>query len=321
MSELKIISWNIWFDPFEQMIRYNEIFKICHHYLPDIICFQEVMIPFLQYLQKYCVSHPDFANCYLLSDDFSGNSILPYGVLTLAKKELSPSFAIFPFPTNMARKLLRTVLTLPNREQIAVGNVHLESLGNATLREQQLAICDRELRKYPHYILCGDFNFCSYRNYGDVSTPEYKLENHCLTRSLPSGKDMWSILYGNTTNKGYTFNGKENDLIPNKKEIMRYDPIMYATLQGTNMLTPQSMEILGTEPIGADESTTNTVVSNDPFASPPATGSNSKIVRSFLGRELLTVYPSDHYGLFGSFHFSEGSNQQSNRWFGVFYCK
>ena len=104
-NELKIISWNVWFDSFESTKRYTEIMKICQSINPDIICFQEVTIHFLSFIRQFNL-HQE----YDLSDDFNGNTVNPYGTLTLCRKILQPKFIFIDFPSRMGRELLLTEL-------------------------------------------------------------------------------------------------------------------------------------------------------------------------------------------------------------------
>jgi len=107
---------------------------------------------------------------------------------------------------------------------VVIGCVHLESLDNANLRREQLAICKKKLDKLGgkdnDAMLVGDFNFCSYRNYNPEITP---LENKVLSEMIPSFVDLWPRLHPGT--KGYTFDSENNTLI-SRYERMRYDRIM-----------------------------------------------------------------------------------------------
>lgn len=93
-----------------------------------------------------------------------------YGTLTIARADFKPSFATLPFPTYMGRELLVTQFSLPGGGAGVIGNVHLESLGNADLRAKQLAACAAFMRRSTASLalLCGDFNFCSWCNYSEL---------------------------------------------------------------------------------------------------------------------------------------------------------
>jgi endonuclease/exonuclease/phosphatase family metal-dependent hydrolase len=68
-------------------------------------------------------------------------------------------------------------------EKIVVGNVHLESLSSHKVRISQMETCAAVMGSFSNAILCGDFNFCSYRNFHANSGRP--LENNDLTRILP----------------------------------------------------------------------------------------------------------------------------------------
>ena len=133
-------------------------------------------------------SHQSWVADYDCSDkDHSGSTVAPYGVLTLCRKSFKPEFKFYPFPTRMARKLLVTRIAVTG-DEFLVGNVHLESLDSRALREQQLGICGTVLNSAPHSILCGDFNFCSYRNYMNINPLDWsKRSRASVTRSTLFG--------------------------------------------------------------------------------------------------------------------------------------
>jgi endonuclease/exonuclease/phosphatase family metal-dependent hydrolase len=344
----KILTWNVWFDTFAQAKRYEEILRISQSYSPDIICFQEVTDPFIESLKKW----PELSNYHVSDKDLDGSTVHPYGVLSLIKKDYrNVEFTFHRFPTNMARRLLVTSFDAPysgpldasevtvepktdstpteprensNIKRIAIGNVHLESLGSRPYREQQLAISSTILSSYAYAILCGDFNFCSYRNYEDLRSLKVDpntLENHSLAKFLPNFTDTWPRLFPN--DKGYTFHGGDNDMVPNKVEIMRYDRICYysnPTIKSelaqvssstdtiderlSEPMIPLEMIILGDQPIAASpssDSTNPTALADSAFSSPPS-NSQTRPLKEFYGRALLNVFPSDHYGLLANYH-------------------
>ncbi len=346
-ANFKILTWNVWFDTFTQAKRYEEILRITQSYSPDIICFQEVTDSFIESLKKW----NGLYNYQVSDKDLDGSTIQPYGVLTLIKKDYrNVEFTFHRFPTNMARRLLVTSFDAPSSEpldaseatlepksditpkeprengvikRIAVGNVHLESLDSRPYREQQLAISSQVLSSYAYAVLCGDFNFCSYRNYEDLrslKTDPNTLENHSLARFLPNFTDTWPRLFPNI--KGYTFHGGENDLVSNKVEIMRYDRICYYSNPAINSalaevssstdttdhelsepMIPLEMILLGDQPITASSSldTSPTALVAGVFSSPQSK-SQARPLKELYGRALINVFPSDHYGLIANYH-------------------
>jgi endonuclease/exonuclease/phosphatase family metal-dependent hydrolase len=245
----------------------NSILETTLSLEPDVICYQEVIEPFVviiiqnqEILRRYSISSYDCSK--------------RYSILTLVRRELDAKFFAVEFPTRMGRSLLTACFEIDD-ERYAVGNVHLESLNSHPTREKQLQ------------ILVGDFNFCSYRNFDKDQTP---LENDSLTTYLAGFFDTWeyyqalsqtSVLnsvdasYESPPPKdaprpdaGLTFDSAVNRNIK-QFERMRYDRIM-----ATNSLTLKwnldSIRMIGTEPLSKEES--------------------NKL-----------VWPSDHFGLFLTF--------------------
>jgi exonuclease III len=274
LPTLSLMSWNVWFDKFQQSTRYSEIFRLVLVMQPDIVCFQEATPTFIQMLVlSGLLEHYD------CSDNGNGQTVIPYGVVSLARKHLHARFFYVDFPSRMFRKLLVTHLTLTGGQRLAVGNVHLESLANRRVREAQLRIASEILKSFEHSLLCGDFNFCSYQNYdGSID-----LENYNLSQILPYMRDLWPTLYG-TEEEQYTFDGAVNRLVADKEERMRYDRICFFSTD--ERFRPDFMQVLD-QPVcyqGQPD-----CLSVDGFA-----------VAETLGGS-YPIFPSDHYGLFGRF--------------------
>lgn len=155
-GKFSVLTWNVWFDRFYFDNRVDDILRICGKQSPDVICLQEVTYPFFQLMTT---SSP-----WLTDYEISPYSFIkaPYCTLTLCKKEHSPRFHRVSFPSHMGRDLLLTELVTANGQPLHIGNVHLESLAATSTREAQLKICYENLPA-TNSILCGDFNFCSYR--------------------------------------------------------------------------------------------------------------------------------------------------------------
>ena len=190
--KLSLVTWNVWFDAFESFRRFSHIFHLMEKHQPDVILFQEVTPYFLQLLQKQ-----SWIDTYDCSDDFSCTTVDPYGVLSLCKKSLYCKFQFIPLPSNMERLLL-ICRTSSLDLNLVIVNVHLESLANSVLREKQLQVCSETFADDLNWILCGDYNFCSYKNFAGNGP----LENASLQRQLPGYCDMWKILRPN--DKGNT---------------------------------------------------------------------------------------------------------------------
>ena len=265
---LSLICWNVWFDRLKFVERCTEILRICGEVNPDVICFQVVTPSFLRILQEGTL-----LTSYVSSEACIGPTIGSYGVLTLCKRELSPQFTSHPFrDTEMGRSLLLCDINI-HGTCISVGTTHLESLNSAPVRRSQLLQCKDIFAGLPNpIILCGDFNFCSYRNFNVTTLP---LENDVLRDEFSSFVDVWPQLRGDE--KGFTFDSERNNNI-RQHEVMRYDRVI---CDGKGILAPLSIDMLGTSPIGC------ATAPSDAFATPPP--------------KQQPVLPSDHFGLHTTF--------------------
>ena len=277
-----VLTYNVWFDSFEFSSRMQFIIDKTLELQPDVCCFQEVFVTMLQ-------NHPELNKFYVMSPF----AISGYGTMTLARRELSPRFDSIEFPSMMGRSLLKTVCVV-NGVDIAIGNVHLESLANEDTRKEQLVISEKLLNVYTSAIVVGDFNFCSERNYRD--TPKTPLENAVLQQVMPSYVDVWPFLHGMSPegerDLGYTFDSEVNHMISHP-ERMRYDRVMArcgAGRQGggrggasgeSEVMVPSEIVRLGVQPLEASSSMSQTQ------AQPQ-------------------VWPSDHFGLLTTFQMHTG---------------
>lgn len=332
-GKLSIITWNVWFDELEQRIRYGEILSICEQLNPDVICFQEV-IPFFVGMIKDSVY---FMNNYSCSDPrMDGRTVGSYGVLTLSKKSLNARYGFREFPTRFGRKLLVTEFEHCG-EFFAVGNVHLESLSNHPIREQQMEISNTVLSQYKHSVLCGDFNFCSLRNFGNDTSP---LNNLSLGRVMPEFVDLWELLKqrGSEPSEGahycgFTFDTTANPMVGDKHERMRYDRVVLRSVPDggdTKQWHADSIQIIGDSPIldtagGTAAPSTSLAAAASPtaaesgYATPPAKSSGGrgrpKMVLPRGRTAPIPLFPSDHFGLhaefvLGSADSADGGNEK-----------
>lgn len=160
------LTWNTYFAPYRWADRMAGILQTCSSLQPHVICLQEVLpeLLLLPGWDEWMDRHG------YVSSALDPGQLAPYGVLTLAKRELRPRFEEVALPTRMGRKLLVAHLHDEGSGAWRVGNVHLESLDSAALRREQLEIAGRVLapegqRGEQNGILCGDFNFDSDRNF------------------------------------------------------------------------------------------------------------------------------------------------------------
>jgi hypothetical protein len=123
-------------------------------------------------------------------------------------------------------------------EDLAIGNVHLESLANHPVRKAQLCACERALKRFSDALLVGDFNFDSQQNW---SPPHKPLENAALEEFMHGFVDVWPHL---RRERGLTFDSSICPYI-RKHEQMRYDRVMARVVKWV----AKSIERVGHEPM------------------------------------------------------------------------
>lgn len=253
-----ILTYNIWFNggfgepkgPSDTLTQsQNDFVTRMHHIVKilvdsdaDVICLQEVT-PWSELIFR---SNKALASKYY----FSRNHIRRYGVLMLSCKAITKSedaINVHKLTTRMGRDLLSVEVDLPGpatENKILVCTAHFESLSAADLRRRQLMEAAEVMNhsKFSQSILCGDFNFCSYRNF---NFREKKLENDVLREVLSDHIDVWPRIHG--VEKGYTFDSKRNNNL-RKLEQFRYDRIL-CNLDPSH-LEPSAISLIGTSAIG-----------------------------------------------------------------------
>jgi endonuclease/exonuclease/phosphatase family metal-dependent hydrolase len=286
--KLSVLTWNVWFDQLSRTKRYQEILDVCDALRPDIVCFQEVTLVFMDIYSKH-----KLGDVYDNSRTCWGEGRFPYGVVSLCKKELQPRLI-----SDMNRNLLTTCVDGPLGE-VCIGNVHLESLDSPEFRARQLKTCRVALEGRALSVLCGDFNICSYRNYHEGSRP---LEQLSIDNNL-GYRDAWVDVHQQSgvtdANKGYTFDTDRNEMLgDHRPERMRYDRIMYCerSPDGAAPWRPVSIEIVGDRPVGENVAA---VVGQVTSAAPATVPTNAGF--STPPKKEPQVFPSDHFGLYAVF--------------------
>ena len=268
--------------------RMNAVIQECLKCDADVVCLQEMT----HWSKEIFEKHKALASNYEFSFDIQGR----YGIGMLVRKGIRvEKFQVTNMRSYMGRNLLHCVV-MKNSKRIHIATAHFESLSNAKLRREQLKTANEVASSYKKpwipsilssvkgcsaSILCGDFNFCSYRNYSGTGP----LENLVLKEVTPEFVDLWPALKREKKSKkesdvddgfstpdkkkqreelGYTFDSKTNTNIK-KFERMRYDRIMLRTFCGDDVVA-ESIELIGTDEI-----------------------------------KEIKKHPSDHYGLFARF--------------------
>lgn len=202
----------------------------------DVCCLQEVT----HWSKDIIESDPYIRGKYDMIFSINGR----YGCAMLVSKERKggETFRVHPLPTHMGRDLISCEIKIGSAQKICIATGHFESLSNRKVRREQLKETARLMKPYDHSIVCGDFNFCSYRNYSGKGP----LENLVLKEVLPTFVDIWPFLHDAKKNPGFTFDSRKNKNI-RQRETMRYDRMLLSTTKGH--IKPSSISLVGRESI------------------------------------------------------------------------
>lgn len=301
-SALKLLSYNVWFDSAFLVARTHHIVKLIEAEVPDVVCLQEVTP------QSYNILRERLEHAYTFSLPFKQR----YFVSMMVHRRHRPMFDDVRMPSEMGRSLLVGYIHLSSKADtvrsscdLVVATSHFESLSSRPLRRRQLEVAAALLRNFPgRWVLCGDFNFCSYQNFRGVRPDD--LENAVLGEVLPPHVDAWAFLHPSPQGqpsddawRGYTFDSEKN-LNISHPERMRYDRVVAssATTAEGGCVVPREIRLFGTDPIDGDIiaayppdpeialTLPRRAQTSEQFATPP-----KAVV------EEMVVYPSDHFGL------------------------
>eukprot|EP01012_Entosiphon_sulcatum_P068062 TRINITY_DN98058_c0_g1_i1.p1 TRINITY_DN98058_c0_g1~~TRINITY_DN98058_c0_g1_i1.p1 ORF type:complete len:268 (-),score=45.50 TRINITY_DN98058_c0_g1_i1:34-837(-) len=228
---IRMLTFNIWFDPHMMDARMQAIAKIVREQQPHIIALQEVTDAHWQSLSR----HPAMGE-YVWSEPRKSG----YWTAIGSKLPQKSGFVRRSFPdSRMGRGLLYSVFNGP-AGPIRFGTSHLESLDYAEARCDQLKIATEVLGVADNAIFTGDTNI-----------DEEGLPGREPKISAP-WQDAWLAL-GKKHEEGYTFDVETNSMVARydswaieNTARKRYDRFL-VKLKDYEV---ESMEVVGTSAIG-----------------------------------------------------------------------
>jgi endonuclease/exonuclease/phosphatase family metal-dependent hydrolase len=301
-DRLRLLTWNVWFDPLYMKERMESIVSTILSEWPDIICLQEVTLESYKYLLNAGL-HPTYKVLPASSSNAKSN---PYFILILYRektvkyqkdKYISYEHSI------MGRGLLMADFALRSAEDwITIGTTHLESetRTNKTSdqrKEQlflstQLLINHNEMYQTNGIILLGDLNWKDPEHLktkikindgymlDSVDSVDRGKGNSVIGGGGKQWRDAWCVLKDESgKEKGYTLDGFSNGMLTYKYRT-RLDRILYSS-SNRGGIGMECVKMVGMERIVP-------VV-------------NHQKVTQWKTHE-VEIFPSDHYGLICDVH-------------------
>ncbi|MDB4989869.1 MAG: endonuclease [Myxococcaceae bacterium] len=224
LHTLRVATFNVWFDSFEQAVRRRAVLDILERESPDVIALEEVTPSFLDAL----LAEPWIRADYAISRVWLSPTVR-YDVVMLSKLPVT-RFTAHTLTSRMGR-MLHTVELQTTEGIVTVGGIHLESMREMTpTRLAQIDECVPLLCQASTAIWLGDFN----------AAPE-SLEDQRIRAAFT---DAWEELL---SEPGYTRDTTQNAMLAKVKDDrhQRIDRIFVKS----SAFVPKSIRMLGTEPI------------------------------------------------------------------------
>jgi len=228
LRALRVATFNVWFDAFENDLRGRAVLEILERESPDVIALEEVTQPFLDALLRAPWIRANYAVSRIALDP-----TVRYDVVMLSRLPVA-RFQAHTLTSQMGR-MLHTVELVTTDGIVAVGGIHLESMRQMTpTRLVQIDECIPVLCRAPTAIWLGDFN----------AAPASEEDQ----RIRAAFRDAWEEL---VTSPGYTRDTTQNAMLARIKDDrhQRIDRIFVKS----DAFAPKSIRMLGTEPIEGTE--------------------------------------------------------------------
>jgi tyrosyl-DNA phosphodiesterase 2 len=194
LNQLRVATFNVWFDPFESQRRCDAVLSILETEAPDIIALEEVTPPFLGALlaSPWVRAHYTSSRTRLLAER--------YDVVMLSRLPVA-RFTAHTLTSEMGRKL-HALEIRTTRGTLVVAGIHLESMKDRTpTRLTQIDECVPILTRAESAIWVGDFN----------AAPSSDEDERILCQF----RDAWSEL---SDSPGYTRDTTRNAMLAKVKD-------------------------------------------------------------------------------------------------------
>lgn len=173
-AELRVLTYNVWFDGFAQQQRCLELLRLIADRKCDVVCLQEMTAATMSLFTASKFIREHYVLSAILNETFQFQCF--YGVCLLWRRDIALSkladddvatwsnTKLLVLPTSQGRRAVCVDLTVCG-QRLSVATVHLESLSAAPLRRQQLALIVEAQRPIADSLILGDFNFSDLENY------------------------------------------------------------------------------------------------------------------------------------------------------------
>ncbi|XP_020637230.3 tyrosyl-DNA phosphodiesterase 2 [Pogona vitticeps] len=229
-STFSLITWNIdGLDLNNLQVRARGVCSYIALYKPDVVFLQEVIPPYLNYLQKRAVSYTIIPGN---TDGYFTAMMLKKSRVRVLKHE------IIPFPTtSMMRNLLAVHATVSGNE-LCLMTSHLESTknhGEERLKQLKLVLANMTKVSDSATVIFG----------GDTNLRDKEVAK---LGGLPSNvMDIWEFL-GKPEHCHYTWDTSQNTNLGIQKDCkLRFDRLFFRAASTGGQIIPQSLDLIGLE--------------------------------------------------------------------------
>ncbi|XP_069469720.1 tyrosyl-DNA phosphodiesterase 2 isoform X2 [Ambystoma mexicanum] len=227
---LSVITWNI--DGLDECNLQERARGVCSYlvlYSPDVVFLQEVIPPYLYYLEKRAVSYTII----------SGNEEGYFTAIMLKKSKVKLiSHEVTPFPSSQMLRNLLTVHVNVSGNNLCLMTSHLESTKeHSNERLNQLKLVLKKIKEAPEsstVLFAGDTNL--------------RDQEVAKIGGLPHDiLDIWEFL-GKPEHCRYTWDTKTNNNLKAPYTCrLRFDRILTRAANNGGQFIPQTLDLLGQE--------------------------------------------------------------------------